>query len=76
VSKINKSIDPDLKVLGDKIRDLREAKGLNRDIFVREAELSKYYYYRIEYGNANPSILQLRKIAKALGVKVKDLVDF
>jgi len=76
LSKIRQAIDPDLEALGKKIQKLRKAKGFNRDVFAREAGLSKYYFYRVEYGNANPSILQLRKIARALGKKAKDLLNF
>tara|TARA_B100000586_G_C19838473_1_gene313525 strand:- start:151 stop:378 length:228 start_codon:yes stop_codon:yes gene_type:complete len=68
--------DKNLEMLGSKIKAFREEKGVGIDTFTREADLSKYYYYRVEYGNANPSILQLKKIASALGVNVKDLIDF
>jgi transcriptional regulator with XRE-family HTH domain len=49
---------------------------MDKETFIRETELSKYYYYRLEYGNANPSILQLKKIAEGLKCKVKELIDF
>ncbi len=62
--------------IGNTIKSLREERGLNRDVCAREAEISKHYLYRLEYGNANPSILQLKKIAKFFGVKVGDLIDF
>lgn len=74
--KITKVKDDDLLKIGLKIKALREARGLNRDVFAREAEISKHYLYRIEYGNANPSVLQLRKIANFFDVRVKDLIDF
>jgi len=74
--KITKVKDNDLLKIGLKIKKLREVRGLNRDVFAREAEISKYYLYRLEYGNANPSILQLKKIAKFFGIKVRDLIDF
>jgi len=76
LSKISQIKDKDLYRLGLKIKKLREKRGIGRDAFVREAEISKHYFYRIEYGNANPSILELRKIANCLKVRVKDLIDF
>ena len=76
LSKIRQAKDKDLQKLGLKIQKLREARGFNRDVFAREAEISKYYLYRLEYGNANPSVLQLRKIAKCLKISVKDIIDF
>jgi len=76
LSKINKVKHNDLLKLGLKIQKLREARGLNRDVFAREAEISKHYLYRLEYGNANPSVLQLKKLADFFGIKVKALIDF
>ena len=76
MSKISQVKDADLYKLGVKIQNLREAQGLRRNVFAREAGISKHYFYRIEYGNANPSILELRKIANCLAVKVRDLIDF
>lgn len=76
LSKIRHIKDKDLQRLGLKIQKLREERGFNRDVFAREAEISKHYLYRIEYGNANPSVLQLRKIAKTLKVSVRDMIDF
>lgn len=76
LAKIRKVKDKDLQKLGLKIQKLREKRGFSRDVFAREAEVSKYYLYRLEYGNANPSILQLRKIAKCLKVSVKEMIDF
>ncbi len=75
-SKIRQIKSKDLQRLGNTIKRLREEQGLNRDVCAREAEISKYYLYRLEYGNANPSILQLKKIAKFFGIKVRDLIDF
>jgi transcriptional regulator with XRE-family HTH domain len=75
-SKIRAFKDPLLKKLGDAIRKRREHLGMDKETFIRETELSKYYYYRLEYGNANPSILQLKKIAEGLKCKVKELIDF
>jgi len=75
-SKIRLVKDKDLQRLGLKIQKLRKERGFNRDVFAREAEVSKYYLYRLEYGNANPSVLHLKKIAKCLKVSVKDMIDF
>jgi len=74
--KITQIKDRDLYKIGLKIKKLREERGLNRDVCAREAEISKHYLYRLEYGNANPSVLQLKKIAKFFGINVKDLIDF
>ncbi len=75
-SKIREQKDPVLKKLGDNIRKRREKLGMDKETFIRETDLSKYYYYRLEYGNANPSVLQLKKIAYGLKCKIRDLIDF
>lgn len=68
--------DPILKRLGDKVKYYREKRGFNRDRFAIEADISKHYLYRLEYGNLSPGILHLKKIADFLNVKVRDLIDF
>ena len=73
---ITKIKSPVLKNIGDKVRYYREKRGYNRDQFAIAADLSKHYLYRLEYGNISPGILQLKRIADFLGVKVKDLIDF
>lgn len=73
---INEIKDPVLKKLGDKVKYYREKKGYNRDRFAIEADISKNYLYRLEYGNISPGILQLKKITDFLNVKVRDLIDF
>lgn len=44
----------------------------------RESENSKYDLYRFEYenGNANPSILEFKKIANYFGLQNKDSINF
>ena len=39
--------DKNLEMLGSKIKAFREEKGVGIDTFTREADLSKYYYYRV-----------------------------
>ncbi|MDR1453497.1 MAG: helix-turn-helix domain-containing protein [Candidatus Margulisbacteria bacterium] len=73
---ITKIKDPVLKKLGDKVKYYREKRGYNRDRFAIEANVSKYYLYRLEYGNISPGVLRLKQIADFLNIKVKDLIDF
>jgi transcriptional regulator with XRE-family HTH domain len=71
-----KPLNPFLEKLGQQIAAARESKGLTREDIIKRAEIGKYYYYRVEYGNANPSIMQLKKIADALGVSVTVFLEF
>ena len=73
---ITKVKDPVLKILGNKVKYYRQKRGCNRDRFAIEADISKYYLYRLEYGNVSPGILKLKQIANFLNVRVKDLIDF
>ena len=66
----------ELKLLGDRIKQLRSFKKIPREKFAIETELARSYLYRIEEGAANPSVKALLRIAKELDVKVKDLLDF
>lgn len=55
-----------------KFKELREAKGLSTRILAREAEVSTETIYAIEHGKRQPSVRTLGKIARALGIEVKD----
>lgn len=61
-----------LKSIGDKVRALREKKGLSQDKLSIEADIPKNQIGRIERYEINTTVLTLSKIAKVLGVEVKD----
>jgi len=67
---------PFLKKLGSKIKQLRARKGLSQEAFADLAHLDRSYMSSIERGLRNVSVLNLRKIAKALGVPFMALFDF
>jgi len=60
--------------LGLKIKELREAKGMDQKAFAFECEIGRTQIYMIENGKTNPRLLTLMKIAKALDVSVDELV--
>ncbi len=67
-----------LQKLGMKIRRLRLEQELSHDklaLMIASSE-GKAYISRIEFGKSNISTSVLYRIAKALGVKVHDLIDF
>lgn len=65
--------EPQLAALGEKIRDIRRAKGYAQEEFANEVGLDRSYYGGIERGERNVAALNLIKIAKALGVEVGEL---
>ena len=62
--------------LGDKIRDLRKAKGYTLDKLAELAESSKSYIWELENKNPpRPSAEKVAKIAAVLGVTADYLID-
>lgn len=62
------------KVLGETIRNRREADGLSQEKLAELANLSRNYIGELERGETNVSIEALVRVAKALRVRVRDLV--
>ncbi len=62
--------------LGDKIRELRKAKGYTLDKLAELAESSKSYIWELENKNPpRPSADKVAKIAAVLGVTTDYLID-
>ena len=60
--------------LGANIRKMREDKGLLQKEFSKKVGLDAVYLSNIETGKMNPTVTTIEKIAKALGVKVDELM--
>lgn len=65
----------ELKRLGKNIAKLRLKKGLSQDALAFEADMGARTISRIEVGERDIRFSTLLKIAKVLGVKLKDIVD-
>ncbi|MBI3485455.1 helix-turn-helix transcriptional regulator [Candidatus Daviesbacteria bacterium] len=61
------------KKIARKMRLFRKKKGLTQEETAYEAELDYSYYNQIENGRRNPSVEAVARIAKVLGVPVKEL---
>ena len=60
--------------VSENIRKLRQKKGISQDRLSKEADLALNTIVKIETGeNPNPTVETLEKIAKALGVSVREL---
>jgi len=57
----------------DKLRILREQARLSQDEVAKKLEMSRPTYCRIEQGESEPTISQLRKLAEILGVSPESL---
>jgi transcriptional regulator with XRE-family HTH domain len=62
------------RLLGEAIRALRAKASLTQEALAEKADLSSIFISRIERGKESPSLDSLVKIAKALNVRVRDLV--
>ena len=67
MSNINKEV-------GFNIRRMREERGFSQEKLAAIADLHRAYIGQIERGEKNIGLKNLQKIAKALGVKAKDLL--
>ena len=62
------------RLLGEAVRNARKEAGFSQEKLAEKANLSTVFISRIERGVESPSVDNLVKIAKALGVWVRDLV--
>lgn len=63
------------RVLGDKIRHYRKQAGFTQEKLAEKADLHHNFIGEVERGNMEISLTSMLKIAKALKVKVRDLID-
>jgi transcriptional regulator with XRE-family HTH domain len=64
-----------LKRIGNHIRELRIAADLSQEKLAFACDLDRTYIGSVERGERNISVINLRKIAKALGIKVPVLLN-
>lgn len=62
--------------LGRRIKLLRRRAGMDQEELAYKCGMEFQNISRIENGRQNASILTLARIAKALEIRVKDLIDF
>lgn len=67
--------NPALVRLGTAIRAARKAKGLSQEALAELADIDRSYMGGIERGEHNLAIMNLLKIANALGVKASSVLD-
>jgi transcriptional regulator with XRE-family HTH domain len=67
--------DRALVKLGEKVRELRDRKGISQEELAHLAGLDRTYVGGVERGERNPTILSSLKVSGALGVSLSDLVE-
>jgi XRE family aerobic/anaerobic benzoate catabolism transcriptional regulator len=63
-----------LRRLGERVRTLRNQRGMTRKALAQHAKVSERYLAQMEVGKGNCSIVLLRRIARAIGLPVTQLV--
>jgi transcriptional regulator with XRE-family HTH domain len=63
------------KIIGETIRRIRKRAGLSQEKLAEKADLHPVYIGELERGEETASVVALVRIAKALGVRLRDLVE-
>lgn len=64
-----------LAALGQRVRQVREQRGMARKALSRAAQVSERFLAALECGEGNASVILLRRVAAALAVPLSDLID-
>ena len=65
-----------LQQFAKRIREMRLAKGISQEKLGSLAGVHRTYVGMIERAEKNITLANMEKFAKALGVRLRDLVDF
>jgi XRE family aerobic/anaerobic benzoate catabolism transcriptional regulator len=64
-----------LRRLGERVRMLRSQRGMSRKALAEHAKVSERYLAQLEVGKGNCSIVLLRRVARAIGLPITQLVQ-
>ena len=70
------TINKDKKLLGMKLKQIRENKQMTQAMVATKANITINYYARIERGEENPSFEILKGLSVALKIKSSDILPF
>jgi len=62
--------------LGQKIRIIRNMRGLSQEALAEKADLNRSFIGLLERGQTNITIKNLEMVANALDIEIKDLFNF
>jgi XRE family transcriptional regulator, aerobic/anaerobic benzoate catabolism transcriptional regulator len=63
-----------LAELGRRVRRIRALRGMSRKVLAEASDISERYIAQLESGMGNLSVLLLRRVAKAAGITLDDLI--
>lgn len=58
-----------------RLRKLRQTKRLTQDALAKKARISRVYVNNLEAGKYDPTVSVAKRIARALGVPVRELLE-
>jgi transcriptional regulator with XRE-family HTH domain len=61
------------KHFGERVRELRKQKGLSQESLALACDLDRTYIGGVERGERNISLINIHKIARAIGVPPSEL---
>lgn len=71
---INKQQEKLLKKLAERVKTIREEKGMTLQEVAHEIGKDRQSIHRLEKGEFNPSFIYLTEVCKGLGIELSDLV--
>lgn len=76
MARVSGKVDTDgsLKRLGEAVRAARKARALSQEALADEAGIDRSHIGKIERGERNVTLLNITRIAMALGRKSSDLL--
>jgi len=72
---INAAMNNEVIKFGKNLKKERLKKGLSQGDVARILGVHRTYISGLERGARNPSLMTVQKVARALGVKVKNLIE-
>ena len=64
------------ELLGARIKELRKSRRLSQEQLSEKIDIDPKHLSRIEVGKSYPSLNTLERIAKTLGVEIRDIFEF
>jgi transcriptional regulator with XRE-family HTH domain len=64
-----------LRQFGNRVRELRQKRSWSQEELAHRCQLDRSYIGGVERGERNVSLVNVHKIAKALGVRIRSLFD-
>ena len=71
---LTKAQDRELKKLGDRVRAIREGKGMTLEQVAQSIGKDRQSIHRLEKGDFNPSYIYLMDVCRGLGISFAELV--